>query len=72
MSQKKDQHTTHMFHAPELSFMMTASKRMSDGMKTLCTVTGNDRWILMRSCEEKVRMAVDHIGGKNQLNELFP
>jgi hypothetical protein len=33
---------------------MTAGKQMIDGLRSLCSVTGANKWILSRSCEEKL------------------
>jgi hypothetical protein len=72
MSGQKDRLTTHMFQARGLSFMMTSGKGMIDEMKTLCCMGGADRWILQRSCEDKVRMAAVNLGGETELRRLFP
>ena len=62
---------THMFQARGLIFMMTTGTGMVDAMKSLCMASGSDRWIGMRGCEDKARIAVHHIAGEAGIREVF-
>jgi hypothetical protein len=33
---------------------MTVGKQMLGSLRSLCSVTGADKWLLSRSCEEKL------------------
>ena len=46
--------TTYTFQARGINFFMTVGKQMLGSLRSLCSVTGADRWILSRSCEEKL------------------
>jgi hypothetical protein len=68
---RKTAHTAHSFQVRGLNFLLNAGKQMPDGMKSLCFVSGIDRWILKRSCEEKVIEAASNLGGEAAVRELF-
>jgi hypothetical protein len=55
----KNENTTHMLQARGLSFLMTTGKKITDVMKSSCLVGGKDQWILVRSCEDKVAIALN-------------
>jgi hypothetical protein len=53
--------TTYTFQARGINFFMTVGKQMLGSLRTLCSVTGSDKWILSRSCEEKMLGAFNRL-----------
>lgn len=49
--------TTHAFQARGLNFFLMTGDDISETMGTLCFMTGDDRWIMVRSCEEMIATA---------------
>jgi hypothetical protein len=45
---------TYTFQTRGLNVFLMLGQQLSDPMRTLCSVTGADRWILTRSCHDKV------------------
>jgi hypothetical protein len=45
---------TYTFQTRGINFFMTVGKQMLGSLRSLCSVTGADKWILSRSCEEKL------------------
>jgi hypothetical protein len=62
--------TTHAFLARGLNFFLMTGEDITEMMGTLCFMTGKDRWIMVRSCQEKVaeaEMKLEAIATINQL-----
>jgi hypothetical protein len=43
-----------------------AGKQMLGGLRSLCSVTGANKWILSRSCEEKLLEAFKRLTAQNR------
>jgi hypothetical protein len=46
--------TTHAFQARGLNFLLMIGDDITETMGTLCLMTGKDRWIMVRSCQDMV------------------
>jgi hypothetical protein len=58
---RKEQDTTHTFQARGINFFMTIGKRIPETMRKNCSVTSVDKWIFLRSCEEKLIAAAKRL-----------
>jgi len=59
---RKKEDTTYTFQARGLNFFMTVGNRIPGTMRQMCLLTGTNRWIVSRSCEEKVKQAAERLG----------
>jgi len=50
----KDQNTSYTFQTRGLNYFLMVGKQIPDDLRGNCLVTGEERRIMMRSCEEKV------------------
>jgi len=57
----KQHGTTYTFQARGINFFMTVGKQMLDTLRSLCSITGGDKWIVSRSCEEKMLEALSRL-----------
>jgi hypothetical protein len=58
---RKSEDTTYTLQARGLNFFMLVGKQIPQSMRQLCSVTGPDKWICSRSCEEKTRQADERL-----------
>ncbi|HWY53931.1 MAG TPA: hypothetical protein VNZ03_05680 [Terriglobales bacterium] len=59
---RKKEDTTYTFQACGLNFFMTVGNRIPGTIRQMCLLTGTNKWIVSRSCEEKVKQAADRLG----------
>jgi hypothetical protein len=60
-SKGNEKQETYTFLARGLNCFMILGQQVSDPIRTLCAVTGADKWIISRSCEDKVLDAASRL-----------
>jgi hypothetical protein len=58
---RKKEDTTYTFQARGLNFFMTVGNRIPGTMRQMCLLTGANKWIVARNCEEKVKQAAERL-----------
>jgi hypothetical protein len=58
---RKREDTTYTFQARGLNFFMTVGNRTPKTIRQMCLLTGPNKWIVSRSCEEKVKQANERL-----------
>lgn len=57
----KKEDTTYTFQARGVNFFMTVGKQIPEAMRKNCGVTSQDKWIVSRSCEDKLVQATQRL-----------
>jgi hypothetical protein len=63
--------TTHAFQARGLNFLLMTGEHPSETLATLCFMTGHDRWIMVRDCQDMVAGAQNRLEAEAEIAKLI-
>lgn len=63
--------TTHAFQARGLNFLLMTGNDITETMGTLCLMSGLDRWIMVRSCQDMVAGAQARLEMQAEIGKLI-
>jgi hypothetical protein len=63
--------TTHAFQARGLNFFLMTGDDISGTMGTLCLMTGKDRWIMVRNCQDMVAKAQGRLEMAAEISKMI-